>query len=210
MSAMPRLQGYRETQRLNVYDMFVIGSIPTALVGPLPGLEEASRQRLFGNANVGFYDRTNLMVPGLLACDQTTWLEHWYARMDMLPEQMSPRQRADLHAVASRAMVTLCVGDRPRTGWSRPLAELLADRPWEPASVTEAKSTPEEIMALKARYTQRREEGMQPECVPIRQNISVTVESFDKAAMARLVESLDGRRLSIWIHLEGLATRDCG
>jgi hypothetical protein len=206
---MPRISGMRETSRLNVYDRFTLGEGgENTYYGDLElGNNEI---RLFGNRNIGYLAHTNLQVPQTLVCDQTMFLEHWYARTDLLGEALSLRQRADLHAWASSAMVTLVLGDRPRNGWTRPLSELLADRPWVPASVLESEHTPEELEVLKAAFLKRIEEGMRPVCVPVRQTVSIQIGAYDHEAFSRLVASMDGRTIKFWLHLEGIVRRDIG
>jgi hypothetical protein len=61
---MPRVHGVRERRHQPVWDTLIRSTgAPTTPIG--------SSTRLFGNANVGQLQLTNLQVPGQLASDQT-------------------------------------------------------------------------------------------------------------------------------------------
>ena len=61
---MPRLSGIRERQHQPIYDTLV-----RTTGAPSPPVQR--RTALFGNANIGQIQLTNLDVPGQLASDQT-------------------------------------------------------------------------------------------------------------------------------------------
>lgn len=197
---MPRLHGIRETYRLNVYDAFRLGQEGVGPVGITSGYV-----RLFGNLNLGRDAYCNLHVPGHIAVDQTATIEHWYARTDLVPDLLPAIVRADFARFAATTVVTMRIGDKP--SWRRSLAELLAERPWEPTSVTETRD-PAEVAAMRARVEQRRAEGVVSVIVHVRQHLTVEVVAFQGQVLA-LERSLGGPA-TFWVHLEGIATRDVG
>lgn len=194
---MPRLHRVRETHRLNVYDSIRLEDIAG----------DSGKAFLFGNCNVGNDRLTNLQIPGYLACDQTTILNHWYARTDVLPESLSLRQRAGLHRFAATTIVTLIVGDKPHWRW--PLSDLLDQRPWEPASITESEVGQDAWLAASDRFDKLMGEGAIPLFVPVRQVVAVSMLTT-KEPHDRLLADVDGIPITFWIHLEGISTRDHG
>jgi len=90
-----------ETRALNVYDVLRLGDGDTVLA-----LGEEFGMCMFGYANVGVPYRTNLQVPGQLACDQEGHIVRLYARTN-LPDS------AAFRAWAHTTIVDFIIGDRP-------------------------------------------------------------------------------------------------
>lgn len=191
---MPRIAGYREERRGNWWDSF--------------DLSLAKKdQRIFGGENIdprGNFDLCNLLIAGNIAYDQTAILNHWYARTAL------PRT-ADFDLWAHTAIVTLMVGDRP--AWRKPMFDLLREGPWVPPHRHRERMTQDEAADMVKDHVA----GLKLQVVPVRQNISVLIESNSDAlaVAARGIAVEQGRpgrlaRLAsrIWVHLEGVSRRD--
>lgn len=170
------------------------------------------REFLFGSRNIGIFERCNMQIPGALSSDLTTVIEHVYARTDAAPRDLVAT--LELHRWASHAVVRLLVGDKPRRVFA--LADLLQERPWEPAAIAiaremelehlatgigappsvagELKGSAGVIAAYQARVDQRRGDGPPEVVVPVRQNVSVEIDAPERPP---------GPPTRIWVHLEG-------
>jgi hypothetical protein len=97
----------RASRRMVLYDSLEFGGVVPA----------RNSTRLFGNANIGDYNRTNLEVPGQLASDQSFYIAGWHVvasdDSELLPH---------LERMLVDGMATLWLGDRPQT--MRKLVEL--------------------------------------------------------------------------------------
>ncbi|MCC7024607.1 MAG: hypothetical protein IT338_17400 [Thermomicrobiales bacterium] len=155
------------------------------------------RAYLFGSGNIGRMDHCNMDVPGSLSPDLTTVIEHVYARTEAAPRDLVAT--LDLHRWASHAVVRLLVGDKPRRVFA--LADLLQERPWEPAAIAIARemeagepAAAGVVAAYKERLGQRRGDGPPGVEVPVRQYVAVDIDAPDWPP---------GPPTRIWIHLEG-------
>lgn len=149
---------------------------------------EAGTVRLFGPANIGILELTSMQVGGQLASDQTSLIDHWYARTDA-----RGHEREELERWAEGANAILNVGDHPV--WIRPLSVLLRGHPWIPPSRRDEVATPEEMEQFRA----ARDEGAEPVIVPVRQHMSITVG---------LPVAPSPVKARIWVHVEGLTLRE--
>ena len=191
-------------RRFNVFDSATLGEIAGRSV------------MLFDRANIGLMHRCNLMLPGMRSMVEVAVVEHMYARTDLDPALEPDEVRQALHRLAAHTQASLIMGDMPRQDFQHSLAELLADRAWEPPSVTAARLDGEERAAFLARVTQRREEGAMPLRVPVRQYVRVSLfgdpvsdpAAIYRAAAAPFPPVLRDAR--VWVHLEGYLVRDSG
>lgn len=132
---MPRLttsrprtprRGYRDSQTLNAFDC-VRFSQPEDRTQLKQG-----RLSLFGSRNIfeppamysstsaGWPIFTNIQVPYMLECDQTSIITNWYARTNIPYD--TPARSAIVHEFMCATTATLKVGDKPKAQWS--LADL--------------------------------------------------------------------------------------
>ncbi|HZJ65939.1 MAG TPA: hypothetical protein VFD36_20670 [Kofleriaceae bacterium] len=148
-----------------------------------------SSTRLFGNANIGYYERCNLQVPGQLV-NGAFVITNWYARTDA---PIGEPQVAGLwNSFAHRTMCTLRIGDKPR--WQANVYDLM--RSW--------RGTSGDQRALRPLW---------PVVVPHRQYVSVMADFFgDNGYLLQMLDSTGygwsaepGRSFRLWIHLEGLS-----
>ncbi len=145
-------------------------------------------RRLFGNSNVGNLDRCNLQVPGQIGnFDASFVIQRWYARTSISPDLI--RTYSVLMHWAQRTYVHLVMGDKPQ--WMLPLYELFERRP----RTTDADS------ASPRRFSR----DPWPLLVPVRQNISVTIDSFDSAGLEHLGYDGHAQGELVWIHVEGVS-----
>jgi hypothetical protein len=155
--------------------------------------------RLFGNAHIGRQHLCNLQVPGMIAFDQDAFIEHVYARHNLDLAVVSPSLRAAIYTFASSTIVSLYVGDHPECSWS--LADLFAQQPWEPESISLGRMSEAERVMYRERLLQRRAENVYPFHVPTRHNVSVLLSVH--TPFEPLIEALDTIEMTAWIHMEG-------
>lgn len=227
---MPRLQGYRERLYGNLYD-----------AAPVLGLDRY--RRLFGNANIGRRELTNMVVAGQLPYDMTFVIANVYVRTNMgrsRPE-LSDRKRDEIKQLfvdghdgdaigtvlrdlrwertpllkaldewAHTAIVEVVIGDKPMFGVN--FFDLLdgpalgPDYRHEQVISKQQKDKTDEPANLPWRKAIGR-----PIIVPVRQNMSVTINSQPgplEELQARAREAKVLPEPLIWVHLEGLMTRD--
>lgn len=145
--------------------------------------------KLFGNANVGDFSFTNLMLPGYLDNGETpTVVQRWYARTDLPSTSVAS---AAFHEWAHSAQATFVMGNWPL--WKLSVAELLDRRP---RADRDAVVDPWPIV------------------VPTRQYVSVQID-YSEVKLDRLVGILEseygeyvdsvGGNPKLWIHVEGLS-----
>lgn len=182
---MARVLEIRDIKHANYYDCvdIVDGGFGSAWSGD--GQRGGSSVRLFGNANIGNIDLTNLQIPGQMPSDESWIVQRWYARHNFPLGDPAVR---DLYvAWANSVTATFTIGMRPV--WTRSLAELVERRPRsaEEQSVVVASADP------------------WPALVPTRQNFSIAVEQFGWA-ITDFAPNLrrDGFRPRVWFHLEGI------
>ncbi|HEX7941125.1 MAG TPA: hypothetical protein VF488_04945 [Gemmatimonadaceae bacterium] len=144
--------------------------------------------RLFGNANIGMLDYTNLQVSGMLMPgNHAEVLTGWRARTN-IPHAQYPEIAQWWRLLLEHTHVTLVVGNRPR--WHALLSDLfrLADEPER----------------LKVSW---------PLPIPPRQNVHVQLELFSSGTLAPQdflptlnseYQPWSGMNPQIWIHLDGL------
>lgn len=120
---MPRLHGYAETTKLNIYDAIFDGLTANFFGAPndspFPGDItdlRSGRRCLFGNYHIGYAELTNTQVAGQTHSDQTAYVQNWYARTNIPACQ-------ELEAFAQSTTAELIVGCRPQL--KQPLSDLL-------------------------------------------------------------------------------------
>ena len=189
---MPRLHGVKERRHQPFWD-----SLVRTTGNPSPVV--AQNTRLFGNANVGSTDLTNLQVPGQLASDQT------YAILALRCWMFfrGTNHRTNYLGTASNLYFTLNVGDKPQfaaPAWYFPAGGGI----WGYDSGTSVLNhgTPEQTSIMKL---------ARPVAVPTRQNFSVTAEWFPIGSTdARTTinsGATDDEKVIMFI-IDGLQTRD--
>lgn len=228
---MPRLHGYAETYKLNVYDAVQINAEHRHRWF-------GGRARMFGVEHVGNGMLTNLLSPGQLGgYDQTAYIQNWYARTNVPP-------CLALDNFMHVAYAELVVGYKPEM--KLPLFDLLRRPQDEPLPVSvETPEKGEEIVTAMAERmfeafimevdphsrralsdelphvvrgwraaaaTARRMDGGKPIIlVPPRQDIYVELACPpDELEALRLAAShfvIEPQPL-IWIHLQGFSRRD--
>lgn len=220
---MPRLHGYREHIKFNVYDC-LNGS----------GRDHRS-MRLFGNANIGNAGLCNLAIPGQFASDATAIVTNWYARTNI------PASDA-LEAFVNGAIATLHIGSR--NFWQGPLRDLLRRKEGDGEQISFGETEEAEIqrraaelavvddMAADLRMVAGQSGDVDDKwraiaraairklaprnilIIPARQNFDVCVEIYGGAEADWRLEKAFADAMPgavhprIWIHLEGWATRD--
>jgi hypothetical protein len=172
----------------NVYDAVEVSDggfvTPWGSTGTRPG--QASL-RMFGNANVGMSELTNLQIPGQLAYDRSFVVQRWYARNNF-PDH-PPELRDLFKRWANSVTVRLDVGSHPE--WQLSLYELTERRP---------RTMAEEVTVYAPT-------DPFPVVIPVRQNFSVGLDQFGHSIeefLPNLRRTSDSFRPRIWIHLEGV------
>lgn len=188
---MVKFHGVREHVRDHVYD--------ATFIAPHAGL-------LFGNANIGDKRKTNLQCPGQMPGDTTFTMDNWYARTDFARTDEAARAFALLMA---HSYAELTIGHKRCC--QMPLDLLLKAAPWIPPTRLAQIQTPEE----REDFVKTLDEGLKPLVIPPRQSFGVHV-NFDtqRAFDFRWIAGIDTIDLMtgplLWIHLEGVMTRDVG
>lgn len=189
---MPRLHGVRERRHQPVWDTLVRSTgAPTPAVGP--------STRLFGNANVGQLDRTNLQVPGQLASDQTYVILALRAWL-----YFDGSNRRDLYMqTISQLYFTLTLGDKPQfvaPCWYHPAGGGIYG--FDAANSVLNNGYPSQQAILKL---------ARPIIIPVRQNISVNAEFF-AVGTTNVLDLINGAatddQMVIMYLIDGLQTRD--
>jgi hypothetical protein len=143
----------------------------------------SAQLRLFGNANVGSLELTNLQIAGQMGSDQTFIVQRWYARHNF-PDNLHDHIRAWANSVVA----TFVVGTRPI--WQRSLYELFERRP---------RTNEDDVVPRVA-------SDPFPQVIPPRQGFHVNLDQFGwniDALTPHLVR--DGSfRPRVWVHLEGV------
>lgn len=157
------------------------------------GIPWSRSTRLFGNANIGNLNYTNLQVPGQIAFGDSV-VTNWYARTN-IPYLDYPELAAPFRLFLQHTYVTLLIG--VRYTWTAPLFDLM--RSWRGPEQSGGDVMP-------------RADLRWPVWIPRRQNVSVVIDSFssryyDPGDFVTLLNQ-DGRPWQIapllWIHLEGV------
>jgi hypothetical protein len=230
----PRLHGYSETRKFDVFDAMFDG-FDERFRANLTGVS----LHLFGNINVGSRDLTNLQVGGQLAYDETSYIQNWYARTNV-PERQSWKNFA--HAT----ICELVVGTVPQL--TAPLSNLLCrvqDQPL-PLSVDDPESADKRVTAMAedmlraysvargiddrgmtlADIDSNKRDGWRAAAavamrkignqimiiVPVRQNFTIRLTTSRETVDALV---LDAKNYSgvlpkprAWIHVQGFSRRD--
>lgn len=189
---MPRLHGVRERRHQPVYDTLVrsTGS-PAVAIQP--------STRLFGNANVGQLDRTNLQVPGQLASDQTYVI---LALRCWLYFDGTDRRELYLQTV-SQLYFTLTLGDKPQfvaPCWYHPAGGGIYGMDAANSIFNNGYPSQQAILKLA-----------RPIIIPVRQNISVNAEFF-AVGTTNVLDLINSAatddQMVIMYMIDGLQTRD--
>lgn len=189
---MPRIHGVKQRRHQPFWDTLVRTTGDPATAIP-------NRTNLFGAANVGNIDLTNLEVPGQLASDQT------YAILALRCWLFfrGTNHRTNYQGVASQLYFTLTLGDRPQFQapcWYFPAGGGI----WGYDSGTSVLNhgTPDQSAIMKL---------ARPIMLPVRQNFSVTAEFFTVGstdARATLNSGATDDEKVIMFVVDGLQTRD--
>lgn len=162
----------------SMYDSFALGDA---------GIPSLRVFRLFGNANVGVRNHSNLSAAGMLNPRQGAFVvQRWYARTNL------PAQHAEaFHAWSHTVSVTFVVGTR--FVWQLPLSELLQRRPRDGVDISTIDPW--------------------PLVVPPREYVGVEVACGDGARTDAVVQSVGSSPPPwprVWIHFDGLAAQHNG
>lgn len=189
---MPRVHGVRERRHQPVWDTLVrsTGS-PPATIGP--------STRLFGNANVGQLQLTNLQVPGQLASDQTYVILALRCWM-----YFDGTDRRDLYLqTVSQLYFTLTLGDKPQfvaPAWYFPAGGGIYGSDAANGILNNGYPSQQSILKLA-----------RPIIIPVRQNISVNAEFFG-VGTTNVLDILNNAatddQMVIMFMIDGLQTRD--
>lgn len=189
---MPRLAGVRQRRHQPFWDTLV-----NTTGNPAPILNQ--RTGMFGNANIGQLNLTNLQVAGQLASDQTyvVLALRAYLFFD------GTNARANYQQVSSQLYFTLSMGDKPQ--FIAPCWYFPAGGGIYGADATNAvfnNGYPSQGAILKL---------AKPIVLPVRQNFAVTAEFFPLGATNALTLLNNGAQddqKKIQFILDGLQTRD--
>jgi hypothetical protein len=189
---MPRVHGVRERRHQPVWDTLVrsTGS-PTATINP--------STRLFGNANVGQLQLTNLQVPGQLASDQTYVILALRAWL-----YFDGATSRDLYLqTMSQLYFTLTLGDKPQfvaPCWYYPAGGGVYGVDTSASVLNNGYPSQQAILKLA-----------RPIIIPVRQNISVNAEFFS-VGTTNVLDIINGAQtddqMVIMFLIDGLQTRD--
>lgn len=189
---MPRLHGVRERRHQPIYDTLVRSTgAPATAVGP--------QSRMFGNANVGQLQLTNLQTPGQLASDQTyviLALRCWL--------YFDGTNHRDLYLqTLSQLYFTLTLGDKPQftaPAWYFPAGG--GAYGFDAAASVLNNGYPSQQAILKL---------ARPIIIPVRQNISVSADFF-AVGTTNVLDLINGAatddQMVIMFFVDGLQTRD--
>lgn len=189
---MPRVHGVRERRHQPVWDTLIrTTGAPAAPLGP--------STRLFGNANVGFLQLTNLQVPGQLASDQTYVILALRAWL-----YFDGTNRRDLYLqVVSQLFFTLSLGDKPQfvaPCWYHPAGGGIYGTDNAASVLNNGYPSQQAILKLA-----------RPIIIPVRQNISVNAEFFAMGTtnvLDIINNAATDDQMNIMYMIDGLQTRD--
>lgn len=190
---MPRLHGVKERRHQPFWD-----SLVRTTGDPTPAIQQTVR--LFGNANIGRLELTNLQVAGQLASDQTYVILalRAYLYFD------GTNARANYLRVSSQLHFTLSLGDKPAFQapcWYYPAGGGI-DGVDSGATVilNNGQPTHESILKLA-----------RPIMVPVRQNFAVEAQFFTVGSTNALTTlntgATDDQKVVMFV-IDGLQTRD--
>ncbi len=189
---MPRLHGVRERRHQPIYDTLVRSTgAPAIAVGP--------QSRMFGNANVGQLQLTNLQTPGQLASDQT------YVILAMRCWLFfDGTNRRDLYLqTLSQLYFTLTLGDKPQftaPAWYFPAGGGAYGFDATQSVLNNGYPSQQSILKLA-----------RPIIIPVRQNISVSADFFT-VGTTNVLDLINGAatddQMVIMFFVDGLQTRD--
>jgi hypothetical protein len=190
---MPRLHGVKERRHQPFWDTLI-----RTTGDPTPTLQQS--QNLFGNANIGQLQLTNLQVAGQLASDQTyviLALRCWLY-FD------GTNRRANYLRVASQLYFTLSLGDKPAFQapcWYFPAGGGIWGAVDDSSSIYNLGMPTHESILKLAR----------PIMVPVRQNFAVNAQFFTVGSTNALTllntGATDDQKVIMFV-IDGLQTRD--
>lgn len=189
---MPRIHGVRERRHQPIWDTLI------RTTGGSPNVPPSVK--LFGNANVGNLDRTNLQVAGQLASDQT------YVVLALRAYLFFDGTNArDLYmGVSSQLYFTLTLGDKPQFQapcWYHPAGGGIYGADSGGTAILN-NGYPSQSSILKL---------ARPIIVPVRQNFSVNAEFFAVGSTdirTTLQNPASDDQMVIMYMIDGLQTRD--
>ncbi len=189
---MPRVHGVRERRHQPVWD-----SLLRSTGAPTTPLQPSTR--LFGNANTGNLQLTNLQVPGQLASDQTYVI--LALRCWMYFDGGSHR---DLYMqTVSQLYFTLTLGDKPQfvaPAWYFPAGGGVYGVDTTTSVLNNGYPSQQAILKLA-----------RPIIIPVRQNISVNAEFF-AVGSTNVLDIINNAgtddQMVIMFLIDGLQTRD--
>lgn len=219
---MPTLRGYRERTALDAYDCIFDAETDY--------LSDLSSKRAFGVENIGWYLKTNLQVSGVLASQATACVTGIRARTSLPPSREltelahstviwfvvgdRPRAQTDLASLLARPSGS----ERPfldrytsadRVGEDMAMRQYLVDEMAQEISAgrrgAHELSRYDLEIAAKVAMDNLKERPVVI-VVPVRQNVSVSVDFHGRANDAR--RALWVKPGMIWIHLEGWISRE--
>lgn len=189
---MPRLHGVRERRHQPIWDTLI-----RTTGNPTPTLQALNK--LFGNANVGRLDLTNLQVAGQLAADQTyvTLALRCWLYFD------GTNARTLYQQTVSQLYFTYNLGDKPQFTapcWYFPAGGGIHGFDATTAVFNHGTPSHEAILKLA-----------RPIVIPVRQNISVDAQFFAVGSTNVLTTlntgAVDDQKVILFM-IDGLQTRD--
>jgi hypothetical protein len=189
---MPRLHGVRERRHQPIWDTLI-----RTTGDPTPQLQALNK--LFGNANVGRLELTNLQVAGQLAADQTyvTLALRCWLYFD------GTNRRALYVRTASQLYFTYNLGDKPQFQapcWYYPAGGGIFGFDAQTSVLNHGEPSHEAILKLA-----------RPIVIPVRQNISVDAQFFAVGSTSVLTTlnsgATDDQKVILFM-IDGLQTRD--
>lgn len=189
---MPRVHGVRERRHQPVWDSLLRSTgAPATTIGP--------STRLFGNANVGRLELTNLQVPGQLASDQTYVILAMRAWL-----YFDGENHRDLYLqVMSQLYFTLTLGDKPQfvaPCWYYPAGGGVYGVDNSSSVLNNGYPSQQAILKLA-----------RPIIIPVRQNINVNAEFFTVGTtnvLTTINNAATDDQMVIMFMIDGLQTRD--
>lgn len=218
---MPRLHGYRERLPLNIYDCVSPRQLADGEV------------MLFGAVNIGNQHKTNMCVSGNIASDQTAVIRNWYARTNMdttLPAWQAwanvttvtmivgakPRMQLPLSDLIKHTQGGDGLCDDPKFAITH--ADYIVRRDQLAYQVAQAylgdtqmHSMPEEEIERWHRVCRAiRGDSFKEIVIPVRHTFGVRIESSQEAtrALLEVMPTNVAPQSLVWVHLEGLMSRD--
>jgi hypothetical protein len=134
----PRLHGVKERRWHHYWDTVSLRNL----------CEPERSWRLFGNANVGYLQLSNMQLGGMFPVDQTFLISSWYLSLSAIPQEYEDLLMTALH----ESIVTLNIGDRPMQQF--PALDLFLEPRQVDCFVPPRQNFSVEILSMRERFLQ--------------------------------------------------------